>query len=660
MKRILITGVNSYVGNSLEKWLEKYPEKYRVDKISLRDGNWHSKDFSIYDVVVHVAGIAHVSTDPKMEEQYYKVNRDLTIDVAKKAKSEGVKQFIFLSSIIVYGDSINNTGYIDKNTIPRPSNFYGKSKLQAEEGIRPLDDENFKVVILRPPMIYGKGSKGNYPKLAKLARITPIFPDFDNRRSMIYIDNLCEFIRLMIDNEERGLFFPQNKEYVKTSEMVREIAEVHGRKVWMTRGFNPIIKMFKNRFGVVNKVFGDLVYSENISEYIDNYRRFDLNSSIEMTEGREKMKSKKVLFLVNHDIVIYNFRREIVERLLEEGYEVYISSPYGERIDDLIKMGCKYLEASIERHGTNIAKEIILLRYYKKIMKQISPDVVLTFTIKPNIYGGIAAKSLNIPYIANITGLGSAVENEGLMQKLSVVLYKIAFKKINTVFFQNKENLEFFKNKKIALGKHKLLPGSGVNLEQFSLLEYPESKTIEFIFISRIMKEKGIDQYLEAATYIRKKYQNTRFHVLGFCEEKEYEKKLYELEKEGIIKYHGMQRDIRPFLKSTHCTIHPTYYPEGMSNVLLETAASGRPIIATNKAGCREIVDNKVSGFLVQQKNLQDLISKIEDFLKLSYKEKKQMGLKGREKVEKEFNREIVVKAYLREISRCLDDRNFC
>ena len=285
MKRVLITGVNSYVGNSLEKWLEKYPEKYRVDKISLRDGNWHSKDFSIYDVVVHVAGIAHVSTDPKMEEQYYKVNRDLTIDVAKKAKNEGVKQFIFLSSIIVYGDSINNTGYIDKNTIPRPSNFYGKSKLQAEEGIRPLDDENFKVVILRPPMIYGKGSKGNYPKLAKLARITPIFPDFDNRRSMIYIDNLSEFIRLMIDNEESGLFFPQNKEYVKTSEMVREIAKVHSKKVWMTKLFNPFIKLFSNKIGVLDKVFGDLVYAYGLSVYKEDYQIKDFIETIRLTEG---------------------------------------------------------------------------------------------------------------------------------------------------------------------------------------------------------------------------------------------------------------------------------------------------------------------------------------------------------------------------------------
>src|SRR5699024_6694971 len=208
MKKVLITGVNSYVGNSLEEWLLKEPDNYSVDKISLRDDKWKERDLSGYDVIVHVAGIAHVSRDPKMEELYYKVNRDLTIETATKAKEEGVKQFIFLSSIIVYGENIGNDGVITKDTIPQPSNFYGNSKLQAEQGINPLNDENFNVVTIRPPMIYGKGSKGNYPKLAKAAQKLPIFPDIDNQRSMLHIDNLSEFIKLMIDNEERRLFYP--------------------------------------------------------------------------------------------------------------------------------------------------------------------------------------------------------------------------------------------------------------------------------------------------------------------------------------------------------------------------------------------------------------------------------------------------------------------
>jgi len=284
MKRILITGKNSYVGNSFEKWIKNYPSKYIVDKISLRDESWKGQDFSIYDVILHVAGIAHVSKDPKMENLYYKVNRDLTTEIAKKAKADGVKQFIFMSSIIVYGDASADKKVIDRNTVPMPSNFYGKSKLQAEEGIRPLESDNFKIVIIRPPMIYGKGSKGNYPKLAKAAQVLPIFPDFENERSMLHIDNLSEFIRLMIDNEESGLFFPQNKEYVQTSEMVRLIAEAHGRSIKLVKIFNPILRIMTGRVGIIDKVFGNLVYEPSLSNYKKEYRKRNLIKSIIASE----------------------------------------------------------------------------------------------------------------------------------------------------------------------------------------------------------------------------------------------------------------------------------------------------------------------------------------------------------------------------------------
>ncbi|KUP05097.1 NAD-dependent epimerase [Bacillus coahuilensis m2-6] len=284
MKRILITGKNSYVGKSLEKWLKNYPDGYSIDFISLREDLWREKDFSKYDVVFHVAGIAHVSSDPKMEDMYYKVNRDLTIDTAEKAKAEGVKQFIFMSSIIVYGDSSSAKRVIDKNIVPTPSNFYGNSKLQAEEGIKQLDSEIFKVVIIRPPMIYGKGSKGNYPKLAKIAQKLPVFPNIDNERSMLHICNLSEFIRLIIDNEERGLFFPQNREYVNTSEMVKVIAEVHGRNIKLTNLFNPILKMLGLKVGIINKVFGNLVYDKKMSIYKEDYQIVNFRESIKATE----------------------------------------------------------------------------------------------------------------------------------------------------------------------------------------------------------------------------------------------------------------------------------------------------------------------------------------------------------------------------------------
>jgi len=284
LKKILITGVNSYVGNSFEKWIESYPEQYEVNKISLKDGTWRSQSFDEYDVILHVAGIAHVSRDPKMEEKYYQVNRDLTIEIAEKAKQDKVKQFVFMSSIIVYGENIENGGVIDVNTKPNPSNFYGNSKLQAEQGIKQLETDKYKVAIIRPPMIYGKGSKGNYPKLAKAAIKLPIFPNMDNQRSMLHIDNLSEFIRLMIDNQESGLFFPQNREYVKTSEMVKVIAEVHGKRIKLTRVFNPILNIMKKRVGIVNKVFGDLVYDKELSKYKDLYQVKNLIETISSTE----------------------------------------------------------------------------------------------------------------------------------------------------------------------------------------------------------------------------------------------------------------------------------------------------------------------------------------------------------------------------------------
>jgi len=284
MKRVLITGKNSYIGTSLENWLMREPNKYKVDTVDMKDGSWKEKDFSQYDVVFHVAGIAHVSSDPKMEDLYYKVNRDLTIETAEKAKAEGVKQFIFMSSIIVYGDSSSSKRVIDRNTVPTPSNFYGNSKLQAEEGIKHLESNDFKIAMLRPPMIYGKGSKGNYPRLANMAKKIPVFPDINNERSMLHIDNLCEFIKVMIDHEETGLYFPQDKEYVKTSELVRTIAEVHGQKIMMTRLFNPVLRLMFG-IGIVNKVFGNLVYEKSMSDYDKaNYRIRSFRESIELTE----------------------------------------------------------------------------------------------------------------------------------------------------------------------------------------------------------------------------------------------------------------------------------------------------------------------------------------------------------------------------------------
>lgn len=288
MKKILITGANSYIGTSFEKYMAEWPDKYQIDTVDMIDGTWREKDFSAYDIIYHVAGIAHSDNgkiSSEKEKFYRSVNTDLTIEVAKKAKKEGVKQFIFMSSAIVYGESgkIGKRKMITKDTPYNPANCYGDSKVQAELGILPLSCESFKVVILRPPMIYGKGSKGNFPQLEKFAKL-PFFPYVKNERSMLYIGNLVEFVRLMIENEEIGIFHPQNKEYSNTSELVKMIGKVKGKKVCLIKGFGWILKIMSLFTGLVNKAFGNLTYDQEISKYKEEYTNYSLIKSIELTE----------------------------------------------------------------------------------------------------------------------------------------------------------------------------------------------------------------------------------------------------------------------------------------------------------------------------------------------------------------------------------------
>ena len=291
MKKILITGAGSYIGTSFENYINtNFPDKYTVETVDMIGGGWKEKDFSPYDTVFHVVGIAHSDNGkiaPEKEKLYYSVNTELTSAAAEKAKSDGARQFIFMSSAIVYGNSapIGKTKIITADTPVSPANCYGDSKVQAEKRLKLLEDENFKVVILRSPMIYGKGSKGNYPLLAKLALKLPFFPRVQNERSMLYIENLCEFVRLMIENEESGTFFPQNSEYSNTSELVEMIAAAHGKKIKLVGGFTRLLKIMSCFTGLANKAFGNLTYERSISDYKENYRVAELGDSVKRTEG---------------------------------------------------------------------------------------------------------------------------------------------------------------------------------------------------------------------------------------------------------------------------------------------------------------------------------------------------------------------------------------
>lgn len=290
MKKILITGANSYIGTSFEKYIYgNYPDEYQIDTLDMMDSNWKEYDFSGYDSIFHVAGIAHADVgdvSKETEKLYYQVNCDLAYETALKAKKSKVKQFIYMSSIIVYGESApyGKTKIITKDTKPEPVNFYGDSKLQAEIKLSPLQDDSFNLVIIRPPMIYGKGSKGNYPMLSKLAKKLPVFPKINNQRSMLYVENLCEFVRLMISNNAQGIYYPQNSEYTSTTTIVKTINP--GIRISGILNIGVFIgSKVPGKISVLcNKAFGNLVYEKSMSQYSENYCRYNLRESIEKTE----------------------------------------------------------------------------------------------------------------------------------------------------------------------------------------------------------------------------------------------------------------------------------------------------------------------------------------------------------------------------------------
>ncbi|WNZ90563.1 NAD-dependent epimerase/dehydratase family protein [Streptococcus iniae] len=280
MKKVLITGANSYIGTSLEKWLQQSEEQYHVDTLDMIDPNWKTFDFSPYDSIFHVAAIVHKNEKQMNSDLYEKVNTKLPIELATIAKHSGLRQFIFLSSMSVYG---NDTEEITRETRENPSSYYGKSKLATEIGLKDLQSDSFKVLILRPPMVYGPQATGNYSRLSKLSKFTPIFPKVANKRSMIYLDNLLEFVRLSIETELSGIHFPQNKDYVTTSQLVNVIRQVNGKSTLLTSLFNPIIKSLKG-FSQINKLFGNLVYSKEMSQEAFDYNVTGFEESIRISE----------------------------------------------------------------------------------------------------------------------------------------------------------------------------------------------------------------------------------------------------------------------------------------------------------------------------------------------------------------------------------------
>ena len=361
----------------------------------------------------------------------------------------------------------------------------------------------------------------------------------------------------------------------------------------------------------------------------------------------------KVLILVNHDTAISYLRMELVTRLLNEGHTVAIACPRGEHIDEFMDMGCEYYELTFKRHGINPFHEFSLLLDYYKLLGRLKPDAVLSFSIKPNIYGGIACAMRNIPCFSNVTGLGITIQRKHIVSFITKPLYKLGLSKVKTVFVQNTENLAFLQKRKMVSDNYRLLPGSGVNLERFSYLPYPpDDGVVRLLVVGRITHDKGIEEILAAARTLHQRKKHVCIRLVGFYDE-DYQAEVEQAVREGAIEYCGYQDDVRPFLENCHALLHASHH-EGMANALLEAASIGRPLLATRIPGCQEAFVEGVTGFGFEVKSPESMCATIERFLALSHTEREEMGRRGREKMAREFDRNIVTDAYLEELSAVL------
>ncbi len=360
----------------------------------------------------------------------------------------------------------------------------------------------------------------------------------------------------------------------------------------------------------------------------------------------------KVLILANHYNTLRIFRRELIKAIANKGCEVVISIP---ECDDKNKQllesyGSRVVFTEVDRRGTNPLSELVLLNNYRKLIRDEKPDKVITYTVKCNIYGALACKKGNIPHYANITGLGSSFQGENAVRKIVSFLYKFALKKTKRVFLENHGNRDTLVNDGIIRAEQAVvLPGAGVNLDDFAPVDFPaEGKPIRFLFAARIMQEKGVDEYFDAITRIKKVRPDVQFDFIGWYEDN-YEKRVKSLTEKGYLNYYGFQHDVKPFIEQSHCIVLPSWH-EGMSNTLLESAAMCRPLIASNINGCRETIDEGISGLLADAHSADSLYEVLMKFIELSHEDKVSMGLAGRKRMEKIFNKEIVVGMTMKEI----------
>ena len=641
-KKVLITGAGSYIGESFKAYAEKnYSGNFSVDSVDMIDGSWRERDFSAYDIVYHVAGIAHAdvgNVSDETKEKYYAVNTDLAVEVCQKAKAEGVKEFLFMSSMIVYGESapFGVKKIVDEQTVPNPANFYGDSKLQADVGVRELADDNFKVIVLRPPMIYGKGSKGNYPTLAKFAKKLPIFPKVENERSMLYIENLCEFLcqTMLIDVEENAVvLIPQNGEWTKTSEMVEEIAEVSGKKIWEIGVLNPAVSV-ASRIpgkigGLVNKAFGNMAYAHEMSEYLGmDYQVVGLRESIMRTEGNVTGKPK-ALILASVASMIEQFNMHNIQILLDNGYDIDVACNFyvGNNCSDeeirvlleaLQAMGVNAFQVNFSRNALDIKSDMKALEQVESIAcgKAVSLNDARSVDEQPytllhshspigGIVGRIVAKKYGIRSIYTAHGFhfykGGSRKNWMLFYPIERIFSAIT----DTLITINIEDYKLAKKKFHAKEVYHI-PGIGVDIGRFYLSNFDYKAYREklgllpsdYMILSVGELNDNKNQILVIKSIAAMNDPSVHYFMAGVG--KNWDMYEAEAKKAGIaeqVHLLGFRTDIAELNYCADVFAFPSIR-EGLGMAALEALACGTPVCGMNTRGISEYVVNGETGYL--------------------------------------------------------------
>lgn len=664
MTKILITGEGSYVGMSFENYIQQF-DNFQVDTIDMIDGSWRDKSFGGYDVVFHVAGIAHSDFGKISEERkslYYTVNTDLAIDTASKAKADGVKQFVFMSSASVYGESapIGKKKVITKDTPLSALNVYGDSKIKAEEGLKLLRDDKFKVVILRPPMIYGKGCKGNYITLSKFAKKLPIFPNVNNERSMLYIGNLVEFVRLMIENKEDGVFLPQNAEYSNTSNVVKIISNANGKKIHLVKGFSWALKILSHITGLVNKAFGNLSYDMELSKYKDNYQIFTLEESIRLTEGVSDSKKPRALMLASVASMIDQFNMHNIQLLLDNGYDVDVvcncktgnnisDARVEQLIADLSQKGVKVYDVSIPRKITDILGILKSIRKIKALAKINNYRLMHCHSPIGSVVARLAFKrsrkcGTKVVYTAH--GFHFYKGAPKLNWLLFYPIEKHFSKHTDVLITINKEDYEFAQTH-LKANQVVYIPGIGIDTVLFDEAVDCEEKKREFglldtdliVFsVGELNQNKNHETIIKAIA--KADNPNIHYFIAGKGEKAD---DLSQLAKTLNVNLHllGYRTDIPQLYKMADIYVFPSYR-EGLSVSLMEAMASGLACVVSKIRGNVDLIDEDKGGYLCLPNDENMFFEKINAVL-CDIEKNRQFGQYNKDKIQA-FDKDIVLK----------------